>query len=301
MPEDSPATDARHDDMTPAAGSALPPDATGADRWRAFFAPYSHLVLVANSDEVDMASLQESFGEGTLFVFFNKVYKVLDGTFHRPALLVSRSGMMGANIIHRREAAEVLGHFAPAGFLGILNVTIGNQERFSPAAEFGAGPVAHLDLEPVVADLYPPRMVPTTGFGLCLWLDGLDLPASITLAGFSSRRSERWKVFDIHDWTFEQVVLRLIFRKGRIDLRGRDRHDPYAALARHLPGVTPDEILRTADEVLSERLSGLSRMVDRLMSVTKPLRYVDELFRKLRPKTRKQKFLRRQGGDKAGR
>lgn len=284
----------------PAAGPILPPDATDAERWRAFLAPYAHLVLVANSDEVDMAALRQRFGEGTLFVFFNKVYKVLDGTFDRPALLVSRSGMMGANIVHRREAAEVLGHFAPATFLGILNVTIGNQERFSSQAEFGAGPVAHLDLEPVVAGLYPPRMVPTTGFGLCLWLDGLDLPAAITLAGFSSRRSERWKVFDIHDWTFEQVVLRLLFRKGRIDLLGRDRHDPYAALARHFPDVTPDEISRMTDEVLSERLFGLSRMVDRLMSVTKPLRYVDAWFRRLRPRTRKQRFLRRQGGDKAG-
>lgn len=281
-----------------APGSPLPPDASSEDGWRAFFSSYAHLVLIANSDEVDMTSLQEEFGEGTLFIFFNKVYKVLDGTFDRPALLASRSGMMGANIVHRREAAEVIGHFAPSSFQGILNITIGNDERFSAAAEFGGVPVAHLDLDPVVSGFYPPRMVPTTGFGLCLWLNRLALPASITLAGFSSRRSARWKVFDIHDWTFEQVVLRLLFRKGEIDILGRDRADPYAALSRHFPQFSSAEISSTTDDVLSERLSGVSRMVDHLMSVTKPLRFLDESFRKIRPKTRKQKFLQRQGTEK---
>lgn len=275
----------------PAPATALPPDAGHPQMWRDFFAPYDHIVLVANSAEVDIAQLQDRFAERTLFIFFNKVYKVLDAPFTRPALLASRSGMMGANIVHRREAAEVLAHFPAPGFLGILNVTIGNDERFSTAQDFGAGPVAQLDLEPVVADLYPPGMVPTTGFGLCLWLKQLSLPARITLAGFSSRRSARWKVFDIHDWTFEQVVLRLLAGKGEIEMLGRSSADPYAALARRFPQLSEAEISRALGEVLSDRLWGLSRIVDQLMSVTKPLRFLDTSFRRLRPRTRKQKFL----------
>ena len=38
--------------------------------------------------------------------------------------------------------------------------------------------------------------------------------------------------------------------------------------------------------------------IDRLMSVTKPLRYLDQSFRKLRPKTRKQKYLARKAAEK---
>lgn len=278
--------------------NTLPPDGAPDAAWRAFLASYAHIVLVANSDETDMAALERDFPQGTLFVFFNKVYKVLDGVFSRPAILVSRSGMMGANIVHRREVPEVVGHFDPNSFLGILNIIIGNDERFSTPAEFGLDRVAHLDLELVVSGFYPQGMVPTTGFGLCVWLTRLDLPARITLAGFSSRRSERWKVFDIHDWTFEQIVLRLLFRKGEIDLIGHDREDCLAELPRHFPQFSAADIASATDEVLAERLAHMGSTIDRLMSVTKPLRYLDQSFRKLRPKTRKQKYLARKAAEK---
>lgn len=271
----------------------LPPGQASAQDWKDFFAAYAHIVLVANSDEVDMAALERRFQQGTLFVFFNKVYKVLDHTFSRPALLVSRSGMMGANIVHRREVPEVIRHFDPATFHGILNIIIGNDERFSTAGEFGVDRVAHLDLDAVISPFYPAGMVPTTGFGLSVWLGRLGLGGRVTLAGFSSKRSERWKVFDIHDWTFEQVVLRLMARKNEIEIMGADAENRYAALARHFPQFSPAEISATADEVLSERLSHLGSSVDRLMSTTKPLRFLDQCFRRLKPKTRKQKYLER--------
>lgn len=269
----------------------LPSDQASMQEWKEFFSPYAQLVLVANSDEVDMAALEQGFPRDTLFIFFNKVYKVLDYTFSRPALLISRSGMLGANIVHRREVPEVVKHFDSASFLGILNIIIGNDERFSSAEEFGVRNVAHLDLEEMISPFYPVGKVPTTGFGLCVWLSRLGLESRITLAGFSSKRSERWKVFDIHDWTFEQVVLRLMAQKGEIAIMGADRENCYAALATHFPQFSPAEISATADMVLSERLSHLSSTVDRLMSITKPLRYLDQRFRNLRPKTRKQKYL----------
>ncbi|AGT11325.1 hypothetical protein [Paracoccus aminophilus] len=279
---------------------ALPQGGADDPFWREYFAPYTDIVLIANSDEVDIHALDAQFGPDTLFVFFNKVYKVLDFTFRRPALLVSRSGMLGANIVHRREVPEVIRHFDPSSFLGILNIIIGNDERFSSATEFGVDRVAHLDLDPLLAPFYPQGKVPTTGFGLALWLKQLGLPARVTLAGFSSRRSEKWKVFDLHDWTFEQIVLRLMVRKDELRMIGGGEANSYAAIAAHFPQFSPAEISATADEVLSDRMSHLSTTVDRLMSVTKPLRALDQFVRKLRPKTRKQKHLAQQARENAG-
>ncbi|WP_347266805.1 hypothetical protein [Paracoccus sp. (in: a-proteobacteria)] len=278
----------------------LPSDQAGDREWRDLLAPYAHIVLVANSEQVDMAQLEQRFQRDTLFIFFNKVFKVLDHVFDRPAILASRSGMMGANIVHRREVPEVIRHFDPAHFLGILNIIIGNDERFSSAEEFGIARVAHLDLDATLAPFYPAGMVPTTGFGLCIWLTRLGLGSKVVLAGFSSRRSERWKVFDIHDWTFEQVVLRLLARKGEIEILGAGDENRYATLPAHFPQFTAAEVSATADEVLAERLSHLGTTIDRLMSVTKPLRFLDQSFRKLRPRTRKQKHLARKAAEEGG-
>jgi hypothetical protein len=260
-------------------------------KWKDFFADYSDIVMVANSEEADIEALASEFPPETLFIFFNKVYKILERPFDRPSLLACRSGMMGANVVHRREVADVVKFFDPADFRGVLNVVIGHGERFSPAPAFGGVPVQHVDLEPLLLDFYPEGRFPTTGFALCIWLRQLQLPARISLIGFSSKRSEKWKVFDVHDWTFEQVALRLFHRSGKIRLLGTPVANPYAGLAQKFPEYTETDIALTASEVLSDRHSNLSSVVDRLMSVTKILRYFDNSFRKIRPKTRKQKFL----------
>ncbi|MDT1062029.1 hypothetical protein RM190_09190 [Paracoccus sp. CPCC 101403] len=267
-----------------------------ASEWKAFFQAYSNVVLVANSAETDIASLLRDFPQDTLFIFFNKVYKVLDVPFPRPAILACRSGMMGANIVHRREVPEVLKFFDRDTFLGVVNIKVGPDENLSPPEAFGDVPVKHLDLSGVLLPFYPQDKAPTTGFGLCVWLRQIDVTPKIHLAGFSSKRSEKWKVFDVHDWTFEQVVLRLLFRHGEVDLVGGHQANPYAALQQHFPRFTQSEIALTAGEVLSERLQNLSSVVDRLMSVTKVLRFFDNTFRKVRPKTRKQKFLQKRNG-----
>ena len=51
------------------------------------------------------------------------------------------------------------------------------------------------------------------------------------------------------------------------------------------------EIALVAAEVLSERLENTDNQIDRLMSVTKGLRSIDNFFRRLKPKTRKQRYL----------
>lgn len=267
-----------------------------SEEWMSLFLGYSDIVLVANSEEVVIADLMSRFPEATLFIFFNKVYKVLHEPFTRKSLLVSRSGTLGANLVKSGKVPKVLQYFETSSFLGVLNLTIGNNEQFSPAAAFGDVKVRHVDLEELFAPFYPRAKVATTGFALCYWLTTLDLGAKITLAGFSSKRGERYKVLDVHDWTFERVLLRLLYRSGKIDIIESPLANPYAELAAHFPEYSPAEIALTANEVLSERLENLSSVVDRLMHVTRFLRFLDRTFHRLKPKTRKERLWERMEG-----
>lgn len=261
------------------------------EAWKALLSRYSHIVLVANSEAVDFERLRFELPETALYVFFNKVYKVLDEPFVGNAVLVARSGVMGANIVHRREVTDVLRFFTGGDFLGIVNVRVATEENFSEESRFEGAKARHLDLTQILGDLYPVGRIATSGFALALWLADLQLPGKIVLAGFSAKRSEKWKVFDVHDWTFEQIFLRLFARMGTISMMGGVDASPYSSLAKRFPQVPPIEIAMTAAEVLSERLDNANGQIDRLMSVTKSIRAIENFFRRFKPKTRKQRFL----------
>lgn len=267
------------------------------DGWRTFFGRYEDIVLVANSDAVDAAALTEGFGAGTLFVFFNKTYKVLGGPFARPALLVARSSAAGANIVYRREVAAVVRPFAGPEFAGILNLCAAGFEAFSAGEAFQGQAVGFLDLSDTFTDFYPPGRVPTSGFALALWLAEQGLAATVHLAGFSARRSERWKLFKDHDWTFEQTAQRLLHRAGRLRLVGTGPEtSPLARLAERFPEIGRDAVALAAAEVLSERLENTDTAVDRLFSLTRWQAALDRAFRALKPATRKTHLARLRGG-----
>ncbi|MBE7186192.1 MAG: 3-deoxy-manno-octulosonate cytidylyltransferase [Methylobacterium mesophilicum] len=271
----------------------LPVDDRG---WEVFFAAFRRVVLVANSEAVDIEDLTRRFGQASLFVFFNKTYKVLDRPFEKPSLLVARSSEAGANIVYRREVEEVLRPFAGAQFHGILNLRAGTGEKFSRADEFAGRPVGFLDLSAAFAGAYPSARLPTTGFALAVWLAERRFSATIHLAGFSARRSERWKLFRDHDWTFEQTVLRLLHRAGRLELvDARDTAKPLANLVGRFPEIASADVARTAVEVLTERLESTDAAVDRLFSLTRWQGRIDSALRSLKPRTRKQKLAT--GGD----
>ncbi|MBX4999960.1 3-deoxy-manno-octulosonate cytidylyltransferase [Rhizobium lentis] len=261
------------------------------DAWKALLSRYSHIVLVANSEAVDFERLLSELPESALYVFFNNVYKVLDEPFAGHAVLVARSGVMGANIVHRREVGDVLRFFAGDDFLGVVNIRVSPEENFSEESGFKGAKTRHLDLTQMLGGLYPTGKIATSGFAMALWLAELQLPGKILLAGFSAKRSEKWKVFDVHDWTYEQIFLRLFSRMGAISMMGGVDASPYAALAKRFPQVPPIEIAMTAAEVLSERLHNANGQIDRLMSVTKSIRAIENFFRRFKPKTRKERFL----------
>ena len=286
------------------ADSGPPPvDATGLaahEQWKALLSRYSHVVFVANSDAARLDSLVEELPETALYVFFNKVYKVLDRPFAGNALLVARSGSAGANIVYRREVADVLRFFPTRQFLGIMNMRGNASERFSPAGDFGFDRVGHLDLAGHFNGFYPANRIPSSGFALAVWLSELSPDCKIILTGFSARRSDKWKLFHQHDWTFEQVVLRLFIRLGKFGCSEAPEENPYAAIQRRFPGVTSYDIAVSAAEVLSERLEGANHEIDGLMSVTKFNRAIHRFSRWLKPKTRKQKLAEKISREKGG-
>lgn len=257
--------------------------------WGELLAPYSHIVLVANSGAMNLEALQKDYPSTALFVFFNKVYKVLERPFEGHALLVSRAQPKGANIVYRREVDEVLSFFSKAHFLGLLNIRLGQNEKLNTAADFKQAPTGHLDLVGYCDDLYTEGKTPTSGFAIALWLSELRLPAELVLAGFSARRTEKWRVVSVHDWSFEQTFLRLFARLGKISIHGGVSKNPYSVLARRFPEIPAEDVALAAAEVLSERLSNSDAEVDKLISLTNVIRAGDNFLRRLKPASLKKR------------
>ena len=265
------------------------------ERWAQFFRGFRTILLVANSDAVRIDDLRARYGEGALFVFFNKVYKVLDRPFEGECLLVARSGPAGANIVYRREVGDVAKLVRSPRFHGICNLRVGTGERFSAAEEFAIPePVGHLDLSQNLSGFYPETHLATSGFALALFLIDAAPEAQVILAGFTAKRSAKWKLFADHDWTFEQIVLRLLLRSGRLQSTGSVASDIMGAVSRRFPQFTPGEVSSVAAEVLTERLEGANLAIDDLLKLTRPQRRFDALLRRLKPKTRKAKLAERQ-------
>ncbi|MBB3934753.1 3-deoxy-manno-octulosonate cytidylyltransferase [Aureimonas phyllosphaerae] len=277
-------------------------DEPGAnERWAAFFGAYATIVLVANSDAVDIASLRARYGASALFVFFNKVYKVLDAPFDGECLLVARSSRAGANIVYRREVEDVLRLVRSERFRGICNLRAGRHERFSAPAEFGAGiAVGQLDTAASMDGFYPSDQVATSGFALALFLAERCAGSRIVLAGFTARRSKRWKLFTDHDWTFEQIVQRLLVRARRLETAGVATDDLFGAIAQRFPGISSADVALVGAEVLAERLDGANAAIDDLLRTTRPQRRVSDWLRRLKPKTRKAKIAEQDAAAERG-
>jgi hypothetical protein len=276
-------------------GAGAPPAATARpfagrsaglstdDDWRSVFASFPVIALVANSAEVDVDALRAGLPSDALFVFFNQVFKVLDRPFDGNSLLAVRSGGYGVKIVRRGEVDEVTSYFPSDSFLGIMCLRASPLEIVTPASAFGAVPTGHLDLADYFADFYPPNFLPSTGFALAVWLCELGLGNKIMLAGFSARRSEHLKLAQAHDWTFEQVVQRLLVRSGRLTISNVATPSSSAALMERFPDIPAAAVSLAAAEVLSERLASANAEIDKLISTTRANRSVANFFHKLKP------------------
>ena len=266
------------------------------NQWNELLDGRSRVVLVANSEDVSRERLN-AFADDTLFVFFNRVFKVLDTPFGRPAVLVSRCSPAGPNLVHRREVGSVLPLLEGPSFAGVILLRSGADERFAAPNDTPEGPFAphrvrRLDLTEWLQGAYPPNSVPTSGFAFALWLAAVRPELPVTLLGFSAKRSERWKLFDDHDWGYEQIALAGLARAGMVERIGLDAAEwPFEELRRRVSGLPAPDPLDVA-RVLSERQRGTNLIVDRLWSIVRPLRALDGAYRKLRPATRKERLAR---------
>lgn len=253
------------------------------------FAGFDAIVLVANSRDAAGVLGAAEMGRRPLFVFFNRVYRILDRPFDRDCMLVSRSSPVGSSLVYRRELDDVLSLLKGPKFHGILNVRAEVRELLSKPEEFKGNPVGFLDLVDWAKRMYPVgRRMPSTGFGLAVWLAGLNLPAPIHLSGFSGVREAEWRVYDGHDWTWEQIVLNLLYKKGRLrEYRHGKFSDawPVDALLAGFPDVSAGELSTAASEVLSHRLAGTNRVVDHIYSGLRIQLAVRDFVRSLRPKS----------------
>lgn len=252
-----------------------------SSNWAEILAPYSHIVLVANSGTLDLADLQQRYPVTTLFVFFNKVYKTLDRPFEGHAVLVSRAQPKGANIVYRNEVSDVLSYFSNAHFLGILNIRLAANEKLNTSADYKNAPTGHLDLLGYCDSFYTEGKTPTSGFAFALWLSELRLRSEIVLAGFSAKRTDKWRVVSAHDWSFEQTFLRVFARLGKVTIQGGVSRNPYSELAQRFPEIPATDIALAAAEVLSERLSNTDSEVDKLISLTNFIRAGDKFLRRI--------------------
>ncbi|WP_438270202.1 3-deoxy-manno-octulosonate cytidylyltransferase [Rhizobium mongolense] len=257
--------------------------------WKRVFSQFSHIVLVANSGLNDVQLLQRHYPASTLFVFFNKVYKTLSEDFKGNAILVSRGQPAGANIVYKGEVDEVLAFFEQATFLGILNLRLSVLEKLNTSADFHGAPTGHLDLVGFTDRFYTPGKTPTSGFAMAMWLTGMNLPGSIVLAGFSARRTEKWRVVAAHDWSFEQTCFRLLARADKISIHDGVAINAYENLSDLFPEISKTDIALAAAEVFSERLGNTDAEVDKLITLTGAARKIDQMFRSLRPAWMKKK------------
>lgn len=257
---------------------------TSEQAWKAFFSRFPHVILVANSEQVDVAALQRAYPADSLFVFFNKAYKVLQHPFAGHCVLVSRAQPRGANIVYRGEVERVLALFTPSTFCGIANIRLAESETPNTQADYGGTATGHLDLTELCREIYPSDKLPTSGFALAYWLLERRVPVKVVLAGFSAKRSEKWRVVAVHDWTFEQVCLKVFARAGKLTLHEADLANPYAKLSARFPEIPPANIAFTIADVLSQRLGNTDAQVDKLISLTGVLKSADLFLRNLKPR-----------------
>lgn len=237
------------------------------DEWRDWLGRFERIVLYANASGVAVRSP----ARGSLAVTFNRFVVPGVDLSNATTLLVLRNARQGIATVRRGAFDGVLAKFGEDGPSRIVRLTAGDRIGSGSDHELPV-PYVDLNLTDHFRAWYPAAM-PSTGYATASWLASLELDVPIELRGFTGVRSETNKVSYLHDWTFERASLRLLVADGKL-IDGNMGGGRLAALATAHPNASSEELTTAYLAALQERMEGNERIADRLMSATRPLRWI---------------------------
>lgn len=260
-----------------------------AEDFEALLSDYEMVALIANSESVDINTITRTLPDKTLYVFFTGCAKVLPRPFDKDAVLCHRLVAGGTRFLKSQK------HFDKAYslFTRRLKAEIGViADRGVPEGSPGvAAPrkstlVPHtLDFDYAFGPLYPVNRMPTTGFAIAVWLAEKMPHANVCLCGFTGVAGLQFSMYTEHDWTFEQIMLQLFVKKGRIRRFEETLGEPAGSFARihnRFPEFSEATIALVATNVLANRFTGMERQVAKLWSKTKLERRIRGFFKRFK-------------------
>lgn len=260
-----------------------------AEDFEAILSGYEVVALIANSESVDIEKIARTLPERTLYIFFTGCAKVLAQPFDRDAVLCHRLVNGGQKFLksqkHFDKAYSLFAHGLKAeiGVIAERSAASGSaaltQARTSELVPYT------LDFDYTFGPLYPADRSPTTGFALAIWLAEKAPGANVCLCGFTGVAGLQFNMYTGHDWTFEQIMLQLFVKKGRIQ-RFEDSLSEaagtFAQIHNRFPEFSEAAIALVATNVLANRYTGMEKQVAKLWSRTKLERRIRGFFRRFR-------------------
>ncbi|HTO29560.1 MAG TPA: hypothetical protein VL202_00040 [Pararhizobium sp.] len=260
-----------------------------AEDFEALLSGYEMVALIANSESVDIDAITQALPEKTLYVFFTGCTKVLHKPFEKDAMLCHRLVAGGARFLKSQK------HFDKAYslFANGLKAEVGVlAERGVPTGTLPLSGPRRSDLLPCTLDfdytfgpLYPVGRMPTTGFAIAVWLIEKMPHANVCLCGFTGVAGLQYGMYSEHDWTFEQIMLQLFVKNGRIRRFEDNLSEPMGMFARihdRFPEFSEATIALVANNVLANRFTGMERQVAKLWSKTKIQRKIGGFFKRFK-------------------
>lgn len=260
-----------------------------AEDFETILSNYEMVALIANSESVDIDKIARALPEKTLYVFFTGCAKVLAQPFGRDAVLCHRLVAGGTKFLKSQK------HFDKAYslFKNSLKAEIGviaERSLAQGAAALSAPRTSELvpytlDFDYTFGPLYPADRSPTTGFALAMWLTERAPGANVCLCGFTGVAGLQFNMYTGHDWTFEQIMLQLFVKKGRIRRFEDSLNEPAGTFARiheRFPEFSEATIALVATNVLANRYTGMERQVAKLWSKTKIERRIRGFFKRFK-------------------
>jgi hypothetical protein len=260
-----------------------------AEDFEALLSGYEMVALIANSESVDIDAITQALPAKTLYVFFTGCAKVVPRPFEKDAVLCHRLVADGTKFLKSQKHFDKAYSLFAKGLKAEIGVIADRgvaEECLAPASPRKSDLVPYtLDFDHALGPLYPFGRMPTTGFAIAVWLAEKIPHANVCLCGFTGVAGLQFSMYTEHDWTFEQIMLQLFVKKGRIQRFEDNLSEPAGMFARihnRFPEFSEATIALVATNVLANRYTGMERQVAKLWSKTKLERRIGGFFKRFK-------------------